>query len=652
MLVSIAVTNGLCFYQFYTSSIDDGYSRLDSAMAGIEDQIGQHKKSAESHVSLLLNNQQIRAAFVARDRDQLAAGVRDLLANMDIDFIEVIDRDGKAFYRSNQPAQFGDDASARPAVRQALQLRQISSGIETGDAVPVAVEACAPMLNSRGEVVAVIAAGYDLCAGDAFADKLKQMYHTDFTVFRGDTRVTTTLIQDGRRVVGTQASPAVTERVLAGGQNYLGEATVVGLPYYTSYKPLLDHDGNAVGMLFAGVSKDSVVGVSIRIMQLIVLISLALIAFMVFFFTLYIRRSVSEPISDVAAALGAMAGGDFTFRLPGRLLAKNNEIGTMCQALSVMLDSLSALIGNVVRMSGSVSSASQEISGANKTLASQIADQALAVQDVTGTIASIAQQTMDAEQSAKGASDIASNTKELAESGNLSMGKMLGAMSQIDVESENISHIIRVIDDIAFQTNILALNASVEAARAGVHGKGFAVVAEEVRNLAARSAAAVSDTSALIQRSKACVKEGSGIAKETAKQLSGIVSDAQEVSARIKGISDEMSRQAERINSLQSNIESINGVIQSNSAISQETSASAESLLNEADNLAESVAEFRLEGGAPASGRARGEKSGGSQGGLQGGGSGGSQGLRAGGRLGGAPGSSGGSAGTPPKLLN
>jgi methyl-accepting chemotaxis protein len=595
MLVGIAVTNGLCFYQFYASSVSDGYSRLDSAMAGIEEQIAQYKKSAESHVGLLLDNQQIQAAYGARDRERLASQVSDLLGNMDIDFIQIIDRDGKAFYRSNKPALFGDDVIGRPAVSQALQQRQVASGVESDDAAPIAVEACAPMLDSRGEVVAVVAAGYDLCAGDAFADKLKQMYHTDFTIFQGDVRVTTTLTQDGKRVIGTQASPAVSERVLSGRQNYLGEASVVGQPYYTSYRPLLDYGGNAVGMLFAGVSKDSVTGVSIRIMQLIVLISLVLVALMVFSFALYIRRAVTAPISDVAAALGAMAGGDFTFRLPGRLLAKNNEIGTMCQALSVMLDSLSELIGNVVKMSGSVSSASQEISGANKTLASQIADQALSVQDVTATIANIAQQTMGVEESAKGASVIANNTKELAVSGNLSMGKMLGAMGQIDEESENISDIIRVIDDIAFQTNILALNASVEAARAGAHGKGFAVVAEEVRNLAARSAAAVSDTSALIQRSKACVKEGSCIAEETAKQLSGIVSDAQHVSERIKDISDEMGRQAERINSLQSNIESINSVIQSNSAISQETSAAAESLLNEAESLAESVAEFRLE---------------------------------------------------------
>ncbi|MDR1059812.1 MAG: methyl-accepting chemotaxis protein [Clostridiales bacterium] len=604
MLISIVVTNGLCFYQFYATSVADGYERLDRSMAGLENQIGLYKNSAESHVGLLVSNPQIRAAFVARDREQLSAEISALLPKMNLDFIQVIDRDGRMFYRSNQPGVNGDDVSGQSSVRQALQLGQLSSTIEAGDAMPISVMASAPMLNARNEVVAVIAAGYDLCLNSVFVDSLKEMYHTDFTIFRGDTRVATTLLQSGQRVIGTQASPAIAEQVFTNGQRYAGEAAVIGLRYYAVYAPLANSDGDALGMLFAGVTRDSVVGSSLRIMTIIVIISIALILLMIAFFTLYIRKSVSAPISQVASALGAMADGDFTFRIPERLLAKNNEIGGMCQTLSVMLDSLSALIGNVMEMSEDVSSASREISGANKTLAVQITDQASAIQDVAVAAADIAQQTKATEESAKEVSVIANNTRTLAESGNQSMGKMLGAMSQINEESENISNIIKVIDDIAFQTNILALNASVEAARAGAHGKGFAVVAEEVRNLAARSAAAVSDTSALIQRSKARVKEGGGIAKETASHLSGIMNDAQQVSARIESIFNEMTRQADRIGSLQTNIETINGVIQSNSAIAQETSASAETLLNEAINLTESVAEFRLEGSAPASAQA------------------------------------------------
>jgi methyl-accepting chemotaxis protein len=174
------------------------------------------------------------------------------------------------------------------------------------------------------------------------------------------------------------------------------------------------------------------------------------------------------------------------------------------------------------------------------------------------------------------------------------MEEMTAAMEKINNSSKEIGKIIKAIEDIAFQTNILALNASVEAARAGAAGKGFAVVSEEVRDLAGKTAEASKSTAALIERSITAVEEGNRIAAATAKQLEGAVSEAQRIVGTINNIAADARTQADAMGQVEAQISQISSVTQVNSATAQESSATSQELSAQAGLLRELVKTFHL----------------------------------------------------------
>ncbi len=469
-------------------------------------------------------------------------------------------------------------------------------------------------------------------------DDLKSRMGCEFTVFEGNTRAYTTVVQNGKRAVGTTLSAELSEIVLQKGQSYVGEATILNEKYLCSYVPTRDDAGVVNGLIFAGISSEDA---NRQIFMTVIwssLVSLAVIIACIFFMTAYLRKTVSAPLAEITQVASRLEQGNLGLNGSGEsaiAIQSNDEVGQLAYIFEKTIHRLRSYVGEIASTLDSISSGDltastrQEyvgdfvsirvsldsiLSGLNDTM-SRIRESAVQVSDSAEQVSNGAQalaqgateQASSVQELSATISDISGNAKRTAqatgEAGQFveQAGGQLGvsmeyvkqlnvAMGKISSSSEEISKIIATIENIAFQTNILALNAAVEAARAGTAGKGFAVVG----NLANKSDEAAKATKDLIESSIAAVAEGSSVVNEVTQSLERTSVSAGGVTSQMSIVVEAVEKQTAAIDQVTEGIDQISSVVQTNSATSEQSAAASQELSSQASLLKGLVAAFRL----------------------------------------------------------
>lgn len=374
-------------------------------------------------------------------------------------------------------------------------------------------------------------------------------------------------------------------------------------------------------------------------------VNLVVIVFMIVMILLvniFISRSIIKPLDAVRAKITEMAAGDLSGEQIN--IRSNDEMGELSHAVNTMADfnrniigdisyyaeeiakqnlcvkpraqyvgdylpvehsleriveSLSEVVANIESAGREVSASSAQMSGNSSVLSQAAAEEADTVSQLNNSLHSVHDQISESAEKAVQARTMTEETVASMNEGSEKMSRMLAAMNEINTTSSQIANIIKTIQDISSQTNILSLNASIEAARAGAAGKGFAVVAGEVGRLANKTAQAAKSTTGLIETSLKAVENGTVIANETAEMLGMIVGKAGESAKVVEEIADASTKQAESVKQVLEGMNSISTAVNQISVSARECADSSELLATQSSMLHETVEKFVINGSKP-----------------------------------------------------
>ncbi|WP_313222260.1 methyl-accepting chemotaxis protein [Stutzerimonas nitrititolerans] len=595
LIVTVTVLASLFFGRFENLLADAERRELRSIADNVSTAIASESLTAERLSALVASIPEVQQAMAGNDRQRLSElfvpGYQQLAKDYGLSQFQFHKAPATSFLRVHKPAQFGDDLSAiRQTIVETNSRQAPVRGVESGVA-GLGIRGLVPVRHEGRHVGSV---EFGLSFGQAFFDTFKKRYGVDVGLVlreeNGSFKPFATTFQSGTLISDSQRAQAFA------GQDVLFQTGADGQPLAILVSAVQDFSGKPLGVLEVAMDRSHYADALADMRNTALIVAGIAIALGLLVAAL-VARGIVRPIRVAVDAMRDIAAGegDLTRRLEehGR-----NEVAELGQAFNQFAEKVRRLVSEVAGSTSQVAAAAEEMSAITDEFNRDVAQQrheieqvATAMNEMTATVQDVARNAAQAAASAQAADreaqqgqQVVHETVSSIESVSVEVEHTASAIQRLEADSQSISAVLEVIRGVAEQTNLLALNAAIEAARAGEQGRGFAVVADEVRTLASRTQQSTLEIQQVIEQLQSGARNAAEVMHRGRAQVDSSVLQAQQAGSSLTSITSAVAS----ISDMNTQIAS---AAEQQSAVSDEISQNVVNINQVADRVTESASQ-------------------------------------------------------------